>query len=221
MIHECTKERFIEDTKNHKLTIKKDDGLYRHLHLSAGSCNQYYEIITYPDGLMIRGDMGSYVFERIEDMFCFFRDAKDDFLSINTGYWAEKVTAESVFGNGIKEFSSDVFREAVKEEFEQYYEGVPDNDPEKMFVWEEIDSQVLSCDDSEWDCVSRLNDFDLYPYKYFDEEENYVTIPEGKRFDFCDFWENSCNVKTYNYVWCLYAIVFAIRLYDEVHNEKK
>lgn len=215
MTRGCTKERFIEDTKDHKLTIKKDDGFYRHLHLSSGSSDQYYEIITYPNGLIIRGDMGSYVFERLEDMFCFFRDGKDDYLGINTGYWAEKVTSESMFGNGVREFSPEVFREHVKEEFDQYYEDTPDDDLEKMFVWEEIEDQVLSAEDSEWDCVSKLNDFDLYPYKYFNENEDYITIPEGRRFDFGDFWECSCNEKTYNYVWCLYAIVLAVRMYDE------
>ncbi len=40
-------EAFPNDVENHKMTVLHDDGLYRHLHFSSGSFNQWFEIIRY------------------------------------------------------------------------------------------------------------------------------------------------------------------------------
>lgn len=221
-IQECTKNKFLKSVENHKLTIKKDDGLYRHLHLSDGSSNRYYEIITYPNGLMIRGDMGSYVFERLEDMFRFFRNNDKDW-DINSGYWTEKCKSESIFGNGIREFSTEDFKQCVKDSFESFYEEEIEEgsfQSERDYVWEEIEDEVLNTDESgEWDYIHRVNNFYLHPAAYYDEDDNRRDIKKEDRrvFSFDDFWETSTFYrKTYHYIWCLYAIVFAIRKYDEI-----
>ena len=69
---------------------------YRHLLFrQPNSGNMWFEIITWPDSLMIRGDMGSWSFSRVQDMFTFFRS---DQLKINPSYWTEKIDSESRFG---------------------------------------------------------------------------------------------------------------------------
>jgi hypothetical protein len=188
-----TKERFLEDIKDHKMTIIHDDGIYRHLIFSKGSFDMRYEIITFPGGLLMTGDMGTWEFERTEDMFNFFRHPKGN-LEINTGYWAEKCQAESVHG-GIREFDPDGFRECVRNYWEECFYKNTESEKAKE-VWNDIENQILSAEDSEWDLVSSLNNF----YR--------------KDFDFSDFWESTVTIKTYHYVWACYATAWAVIQYD-------
>ena len=68
-------EGFLKDVKNHGMEVRRDDGLYRHLIFRApkDSWHQWFEVVTWPGSLAINGDMGSWCFSRIEDMFEFFR----------------------------------------------------------------------------------------------------------------------------------------------------
>lgn len=188
-----TKEMFLDDVKNHKkMIILRDDGLYRHIiYKQPKSNNMYFEIITWPGYLAYTGDMGSFMFSRLEDMFQFFR-TKD--LEINTGYWAEKVKAESMFGNGIREFNVDEFKDNillfVKEQLDLDEKSkIPDK------IMDELE-YLLSSED-EWECVSAVRDF------------------ESEEIDFTDFWEINNYRKTYYFVWCCYAITWAVSEYDK------
>ena len=208
-MNQPTKERFLKDIKDHQIEIIKDDGVYRHIKCqSPDTWNMGFYIITFPGGLLYTGDVGTYEFERIEDMFRFFRsgiDEKTGDINISSAYWAEKCLSESIFGNGIKEFDPELFKERIKEYFEQYYE---DNDSkEKETVWEEIKSQILDfSEDSEWSLVAALNNFSLY--HGIDTE-----------FAFYDFWDGFSGMsKTFHFIWCLYAIVWTIQKYDEIKS---
>lgn len=185
-----TKELFHEEVKNHKLAIVKDDGLYRHLDCSKGSFDQHFQIITWPGYLAITGDMGDFVFTRTDDMFAFFRNYKRD---INPGYWAEKCVAESTRENGIKEFSVEQFRENVLSHARLVLDLDEDSElPEDI---EEEIAPLLEAED-EWECVTAMRDF------------------SSDKIDFTDFWEAPCTRGTWHYLWCLYAIVWAIAEYD-------
>jgi hypothetical protein len=202
-----TAESFLNDVSNHDITILKDDGLYRHIKIRSTypnhSWNQWYDIITYPNGLVYTGDMGTYVFERTKDMFSFFRSGinkETKEISINSDYWAEKCKAQSVFGEGIRTFDTERFHENVKRYWEDYFEDNLESE-EAIGVWEAIKESGLMSSDHEWELVTALNDFD--PWEVETE------------FEFTDFWEDIYQSKTYYFIWCLYAIVFAIKLYDE------
>jgi hypothetical protein len=193
-----TKESFLKDVENHVLVIMRDDGVYKHIRIinKSGSTNMYYEIVTWPGYLAYVGDMGSYVFSRTHDMFSFFRNDK---MEINTQYWAEKVQAESIFGNGVREFDVQKFHDNVVD----YVRSMLDLGEDASLPDDVLDelAPLLKSED-EWECVASLRDF------YSD------------KLDFTDFFEMSCNTKTYYYVWCCYAIVYAIALYDkEVDKE--
>jgi hypothetical protein len=86
-------ERFLSDVATHEMTVVADEGNVRHLLFKApDTVTQYFNLTTWPDHLCISGDMGTYVFSRLEDMFDFFRENK-----INPGYWHEKVKADCTF----------------------------------------------------------------------------------------------------------------------------
>ena len=200
IMEQPTKESFLRDVKDHKLTILKNDGLYRHLFFkSPFNSNQYFEIITFPGGLLFTGDMGTYEFERTDDMLDFFRHPRREF-GINTVYWAEKVKSESVFGNGIREFDPIRFRENVKERWSEYFESDLQSE-EAQIVWIEIEEQILCGEDSDWDLVSKLNNF------YMGSQDT--------NFTFDDFWGDNCKTKTYHFIWCCYAVAWAVIQYDK------
>ena len=110
---------FTKGTVNHKMTILNEDGVYRHLRFKTpGTFNLYFDIITFPGNLMITGDMGTWSFSRIEDMFKFFRSKE---RHICPDYWAEKLTSvdRNSYINSIKfgheEFSEKKLRENVND----------------------------------------------------------------------------------------------------------
>ncbi|SQC93443.1 Uncharacterised protein [Cedecea neteri] len=88
---------FLRDVALHTLQIHRDDGLYRHLRFKRPGTNAYYfDIVTWPGYLTITGDMGTWTFSRVSDMFNFFMDShfghRASFV-INPGYWSEKFEA--------------------------------------------------------------------------------------------------------------------------------
>lgn len=87
--------RFARDTAKHEMTVKHEDGLYRHLkfmnpeHGSFGA----FELITWPYNLVVKtGWTFHFDIDATEDMFDLFRRTA---LTgrINPGYWSEKVRA--------------------------------------------------------------------------------------------------------------------------------
>lgn len=98
---EPTEATFRKDVAQHRMTVIHDHGVHRHLRFGKpGDSNLSFQITTWPGYLCYSGDMGCYVFFRVEDMFRFFRGER-----INPGYWAEKVQAED--REGVKEYDEN------------------------------------------------------------------------------------------------------------------
>ncbi len=194
-----TKESFLKDVENHEMKILKDDGLYRHIRYKRPeTMNMFFDIITFPHGLLYRGDMGEFYFERVEDMLCFFRNNKSE-LEINIGYWGEKCQSEDVRG-GMNEFDSSIWEETIKEYWEECFEEETDSEEAKE-VWEELET-IFHGDDSECEYVSRVNNFSV---SHIDT-----------KFNLWELWESLGSGKraTYHFVWCCYAIAWAVIQYD-------
>ena len=193
MTREDISEKFAADVANHQMEILLDSGVYRHLRFrKLGTYCMGFDIVTWPGYLSISGDMGCYVFARLNDMFDFFRhDIKDGQIRINTGYWAEKCQAQDKHG-GIKNFSLDLFRQEVKE--------WADRDEElSEECCEAIEEELIDTHfDNEHDAIGAAMEFEH----------------EGAR-PFQDFWEVCCREYDYHYLWCCYAIVWAISQYDK------
>ena len=83
-------EQFAKDVEKHQMKVLADSGVSRSLLFAQpGNGNQYFYITTWPHHLCISGDMGTFVFSRLTDMFEFFRGDKEP----NLGYWSEKLEA--------------------------------------------------------------------------------------------------------------------------------
>ena len=105
-------DRFKADVAQHEMTIELDQPPFRSIRFGRpGSSVYYFRITTWPGALCINGDMDTYVFERLKDMFEFFRSPDGE---INLGYWSEKITATDRHG-GHEEFDRQGFLEYVRE----------------------------------------------------------------------------------------------------------
>jgi hypothetical protein len=193
-------ERFQDTIGEHQLTVIHDDGLHRHLRCARPkSGDRHFFITTWPGYLCISGDMGCYVFQRIEDMFEFFRN---DDLGINPGYWAEKLQA------GPHVAPDDLTREWVPEKFEakikEWFEQATDewDDERKDEAWSDVEISVLTECEHEYSAIRAAIDFT------FEDKEL-----------FQDFWEVDCKKWNSNYLWCCYAVVWAIQQYDAAKEE--
>src|ERR1051326_8204576 len=70
-----SEREFLRNVKAHEMTVLRDEGVDRHLRFKApNTSNQYFDLITWRGSLCFTGDMGTFVFSRIPDMFEFFRD---------------------------------------------------------------------------------------------------------------------------------------------------
>jgi hypothetical protein len=191
------KEIFPKDVENHKMEIALDQGLHRHLRFrDPKKFGMWFDIVTWPGNLCVRGDMGTFVFCRIQDMFEFFRTKREP----NLGYWAEKIEATERHGGHLK-FSFDKFKENILEQMQNHIEYNEEAWPEKRkeSLMEEIEEEIFSYEsDSEETLYRQAMDFKF----------------EDKRL-FGDFYEIDCREYTVRYEWCCHAIVWGIKMYDE------
>ncbi len=199
--HECTEEQFLNDVKNHQISIEKDDGVHRHIMFKQSDrCTYWFDLITWPGYLCISGDCGTYVFSRTNDMFRFFR-SENGKLSINPRYWGEKLNSISRFGGFLK-FDQEEFENLVKEHFESYMVTRINDESQKGELWKEIEDEVLYNSDEEHRAYQAVNDFSY-------------EIGEHT-FEFSDFFDGG-GTENYSqqFIWNLYAIVWGIMKYDE------
>jgi len=200
------KENFIKDVEEHKLKIIKDDGVYRHLLFKNQKRGAYWtEIITSPNLLTINGDMGTYVFSRLNDMFEFFRN---DELKINYHYWTEKL---KVNRESYKYFDIELYKENIIKYIEEYFEESIDN-VDKEFYNDYL-KNIIEAED-EIDAMNKIREFYIYS-----EDVILKKLPDSyKYFNFDDFKEDwgNCYRPDYRYVWNLFCIVKIIQEYEKI-----
>lgn len=203
----CSREEFLKRVTRHKLTILRDEGVYRHLRFRESETGCFwFDLITYPGTLVIDGDMGTYVFRRTNDMFEFFRTdneyarSKGDEFGINPSYWGGKLRSVDVDG-GHKEFDPEIFAEIVKTQFDEWVESENPSEEARSEVWERIECEVLGVAVEGGQVKSMEAAMDFY-----DEDHD---------FSFVDFWDNNFNSFTYSYIWCCYAIAWGVNMYDK------
>jgi hypothetical protein len=179
---------FAVNTSEHELTVLHDDGLYRHILMSKPGTGMYrYELITWPGHLSVGGDMDTYVFARVEDMFTFFRGQH-----INPGYWAEKVQDGR---ERTRRYSEDLFKARVMDELKNM--PVPNLNAQQREARAEL--------------LERMADGDAYH-----QEGALELLTDAERAGlFSDTWEWRLEDWDYHFVYCLHAIVAAIKAYDE------
>lgn len=192
-----TKERFLRDTENHQLTIIQDEGVYRHMRMGEpGNSCYHYTLTTWPNHLCISGDMGTYVFSRLHDMFDFFQTAE---LKINTHYWAEKCLSEDKASRGMKEFDREGFVSFVEDSVKEWdFESDDEHAEVLKDILEKIDERV-GCESTAYSFISDYESEDGNPEYSFGHIDDF-------RFE----------RYTANFEWILYAIVRGIQAYEQL-----
>ena len=195
-----TLEQFLDDVKRHEITIHQNNGVYRHLTFkNADDCHQSFNITTFPDHLVITGDMGTLVFSRLYDMFNFFRS---DDLRIKPDCWDEKIQSMSRRAKDASflEFDIDKIKEYAQKIINNF---INDN---MLSKWQEEDllktfkSEILRSED-EHELVEAIRQFSF------------------RDVDFTDFREGDYSEYRYEYIWLCYAIVWGIKKFDELNKE--
>jgi hypothetical protein len=194
---------FAESIKTHEVKVAMDNGVYRHLIFrpAAGICSVgKVEIVTFPWSLVITGDMGTWVFSRVEDMFGFFRGGDG---RINPYYWSEKVQNGVSGGrrdSGCKEYDPDVFKQNVLDHLDNY--DFEDSGTTKEEVLEALHNEIY------WDIMSHEN--------IVGQIED-LKVGSG-RWCFSEPWEIESEKWCYHYIWCCRFIVWAINQYDALKD---
>lgn len=99
-------DQFVRETSDHRLTVLRDEGTYRHLRCRKPGTRLWgWDVLTWPGYLSITGDLGAWMFCRENDMLL-------DFFTgpVNTGYWLEKCVA----GGPRREVSWDRIRRHIQ-----------------------------------------------------------------------------------------------------------
>ena len=196
MGNELTKERFLKCVSNHQMEVLLNNGVYRHLRFKAPDTgNQHFHLVTFPGRLVYCGDMGSYVFERTQDMFAFFRCPD---RGVNLGYWAEKVDAQD--RDGVTEFSMDRVKEIVTEIVTDQAEDFDESERPKLQEELELLLESIDVDAHELSDVVRVAE--SLGNELIDSDW------------FSDLWEYSTETYTYRFEWACYAIAWGIEQYD-------
>ena len=180
-------EKFLTNVKNHKMRILCDIGIYRHVKFSGNLSSDYdFEIVTSPGTLLIKGAMGTFVFGGIEDLFELFRSPEES-LKIDPEYWSEKVISES---EPRTSFSTEKFTTEIRKFLE--------NNEAKQSVKYMAEEEII-------------------PFAHINERLALESVMgfEFEGFTFEGFEEINTSELTYRFLWNCYAIVWAIRQYDE------
>jgi hypothetical protein len=222
MTHECTEELFLKDVATHVMEVIRDDGLYRHVRFkNPDTICMHFDLITWPGYLCYTGDMGTFVFTRLRDMFEFFRrTGKESLFHIDFRYWAEKCEAKDR-SDGIKEYSHEKFQSNIRDWIDQ---AEKDSRPDEEFDGEEAvrlhaaayaelreaaEDEVCCCEANDVRAYDAANDFEHAG------EAWQAFHGEKARFEFSDYWETDNTEYTFRFIWCCYALAWGIRQYDE------
>lgn len=213
-------ERFPADIAKHKLTVLREDGLYRHLRCAApGSSFYWFEVVTWPGTLAIRGDFGeAYVFSRLDDMFAFFRSGRGE-PRINPHYWSEKLPD---CGRSVKVHSERVVRDRIDEALSEYE---TEEYPELLAAYEREHAALLE------PLSARGLPRPVAPTEPATLRELYADYETDDRLRFADgarqllaemeeagvvsdTWEWDLTDWDWPFLWACHAIVWAIGQYD-------
>lgn len=209
---ECTIERFQKDVAQHQMEVIRDDGVSRHVRFSRpGSSCYRFDLITWPGVLCYTGDMGTYVFQRTNDMFEFFRTDRQHNpnkpLPINRPYWAEKLIATSCHGKdggAATEFDEDKFRRIINKYRVDWMRRLKEDGrsaEERRELWEAVESEVLC----ELDDHAERGRFAAYDFSHQIGDET-IYFEDLFEYDFTRF--------THGFTWCCFALTWGIQQYD-------
>ncbi|HEX8321568.1 hypothetical protein [Longimicrobium sp.] len=192
--HPLAAKIFVMDTAKHEMTVLHDDGLYRHLTFRRPDTGLYwFDLITWPGSLCFNGDMGTYVFSRVEDMTTFFGRPGQD---INPGYWGEKVKA-----GDIRAYEPDLARQHVIEHFREWADEHGWVLAATRDLWDDICHEILDgeVEEDEGTFRSAVDRFEWQGH--------------ADRFRFSDAWEWDLRGFKHHFLWSCFAVQWGVNRY--------
>ncbi len=181
-------EKYLND-RDYKMEVILDNGLHRYLKFTNnGRWDGHFFITTWPNHLCISGDMGTFVFSRIEDMMYFFKGE-----GVNPSYWSEKIKAETLFGGGYREFNFEKFEKYIKEKLEPLLSEECADYVDKEEVQEALEA-LESTEEDEYGAVDFMRSLNI------------------SGVDSCD-WSWDFEEYTFHYLFACHAINFACNTY--------
>ncbi|MBX9913713.1 MAG: hypothetical protein K2Y25_07430 [Pseudomonadaceae bacterium] len=209
MPEEKKQQSFLRDVAEHAIEVVRDDGVYRHIRLKKpGTTCMHFDLITWPGYLCYTGDMGTYVFQRLRDMFEFFRTdqqrANPGELRINLSYWSEKLTAVdgSRHAGSATEFSEEKFTKVIKEQLVTWMRESGLNREGRSELRKSIEEDVLYYTGSGDE------------HRLYRAANEFSAEIDGQEFQFEDLWDHDFTEYTHRFVWCCYALTWGIQQYD-------
>lgn len=204
-----TQTQFLKGVEDHQMVVLRDDGVNRHIRFKApGTMMKHFDLITWPGYLCYTGDMGSFLFRRTNDMFAFFRTDRSDFnfnrdggLSINPGYWSEKLEAVEA-RSGYEEFDEDEFKRVISEYRIGWIRRESLSKSDRRELWDSVNDVLEMAEEGESRAKHAAYDFSFKA--------------DGKTFQFDDFFEHRLTKYTHRFMWCCYALAWGVAHYDNV-----
>lgn len=203
---------FAKAIENHVIEVLRDDcGVNRHIRFRRpGTMCMHFDLVTWPGHLCYTGDMGTFVFRRLHDMFEFFRIPKE--RPIDYRYWAEKLLAVDASGGkgSATEFSYARFTAVIKEYLHRWiredrgYYNLDKND--RRDLYNIVLEEVLDGEEDEHYAFQRAHDFRWVPLRQKNNRRVYA---------FNDLWDYQFTEYTHSFTWCCEAIAWGIRKFDE------
>lgn len=179
------KERFANDVKDHVVTVKHLDGLYRHYRCQKpGTWNMGFDVVTWPGSLCYTGDMGEFLFQRTDDMIKFMAPGIKE-----CSYLASKCVAGK---DEIKEWSGERFREVLAERLKD--SAGDDGEFTVVRRGGRVKEKV----------IDKIREIEMEYSNYESRFDAEKAMYESGLWDGCDM--PSCEEYTLRFLWCLYAI---------------
>lgn len=205
-----TEEQFLKNVQRHKMKVVLDTPPLRYLQFRRpGSGIYWIDIVTTPGAITIMSDCGSYTLRRLEDMFEFIRTdsaspralAEPNRLFVNPSYWAEKVVARDTH-SAQTEFCPSTFKENVLVMTREWAESeLGDDDQARQALLADVKDSVLRhVDDGEHSAYRAAMDFRSEAHPRFSLES--IVEYKNQRY-------------TFSYLWCCYALSWAVKQYDQ------
>lgn len=199
-------QRFQRETAEHQMTVLRDDGLYRHVRFRHPKRGIYwFDLITVPGALIFRGDGDSFVFQRLPDMFEFFRGSA--YLgNPNISYWAEKLTDGR---DRVMVYDQEILADFVKEEVAEVVAAQKDGTLAELE--KEVQAEVLDylCGDESLD-RHVVDQFEFYA----NDSDRFAWPKKAPDFQFEYMYEWRCQDYDWWFVWACHGIVWGITKYD-------
>jgi hypothetical protein len=225
---------FASDFAEATMTVRREDGLFRHIEFAAPKSMNRLVLVTWPYNLLVAGSHGSYHFERYgddtEDMFCWLRG-----LRVDANSWASKLVNGR---DSVEEYDRDRMVAAISDCVAEAVEDGWAPEGLRAAVDEEVlGSHLLDAKDTAFQLVSEFehglkhraecscglfDDFDARSSATAwecsrrgadgEKHESYVYKVGG--FDFEGFTDWDVHKLNYHFVYQCHAAVWAIGQYD-------